>query len=156
MRPPSCTSGIDSAVSNQRARILRAEADYDSEIIEARDLKRVRDAAEARIQELEAERLMQSRAGALSPILGVDDLSDEDKLVVARARKVEQFLTQPMFVARQFTGREGRYVKIQDTVRGFRLILDGEVDHIPEPLFYLAGSMDDVFERYEAYERELA
>ena len=67
------TAGIDSAVSNQRARILRAEADYDSEIIEARDLKRVRDAAEARIQELEAERLMQSRAGALSPILGVDD-----------------------------------------------------------------------------------
>lgn len=66
-------AGIDSAISDQRARILRAEADYDAEIIEARDLKRVRDAAEARIQELEAERLMQSRAGALSPILGVDE-----------------------------------------------------------------------------------
>ncbi|WP_346922186.1 recombinase family protein [Glutamicibacter creatinolyticus] len=66
-------AGIDSAISDQRARILRAEADYDAEIIEARDLKRVRDAAEARIQELEAEKLMQGRAGALSPILGVDD-----------------------------------------------------------------------------------
>ncbi|UJH69404.1 hypothetical protein [Ornithinimicrobium sp. INDO-MA30-4] len=66
-------AGIDSAISDQRARILRAEADYDSEIIEARDLKRVRDAAETRIQELEAEKLMQGRAGALSPILGVDD-----------------------------------------------------------------------------------
>ena len=66
-------AGIDSAISDQRARILRAEADYDAEIIEARDLKRVRDAAEARIQELEAERAMQGRAGALSPILGVDD-----------------------------------------------------------------------------------
>ena len=66
-------AGIDSAISDQRARILRAEADYDAEIIEARDLKRVRDAAEVRIQELEAERLMQGRAGALSPILGVDD-----------------------------------------------------------------------------------
>jgi F-type H+-transporting ATPase subunit beta len=82
-------------------------------------------------------------------ILGIDELSDDDKLLVARARKIEQFLSQPMMVAQQFTGREGRYVKIKDTIRGFRMILNGEVDHIPEQLFYMAGPMEDVFERYE-------
>ncbi len=81
-------------------------------------------------------------------ILGIDELSDDDKLLVARARKIEQFLTQPMVVAEQFTGRPGRYVKVKDTVRGFRMILDGEVDHIPEQLFYMAGTMDEVMERY--------
>jgi F-type H+-transporting ATPase subunit beta len=87
-------------------------------------------------------------------ILGIDELSDDDKLLVARARKIEQFLSQPMVVAQQFTGREGRYVKIKDTVRGFRMILDGEVDHIPEQMFYMAGPMDDVFARYEAAQKE--
>ncbi|MCC6613268.1 MAG: F0F1 ATP synthase subunit beta [Anaerolineae bacterium] len=82
-------------------------------------------------------------------ILGIDELSDDDKLLVARARKIELFLSQPMFVAAQFTGRDGRYVKVKDTVRGFRMILDGEVDHIPEQLFYMAGPMDDVLARYE-------
>ncbi len=83
-------------------------------------------------------------------ILGVDELSDDDKLLVARARKIEQFLTQPMVVAEQFTGRPGRYVHVGDTVRGFRMLLDGEVDHIPEQMFYMAGPMDEVIERYEA------
>ncbi len=82
-------------------------------------------------------------------ILGVEELSDDDKLLVARARKIENFLSQPMVVAAQFTGREGRYVKIKDTVRGFRMILDGEVDMIPEGLFYMAGPIEDVLERYE-------
>lgn len=82
-------------------------------------------------------------------ILGIDELSDDDKLLVARARKIEQFLTQPMVVAEQFTGRPGRYVKIKDTIRGFRMILDGEVDYVPEQLFYMAGTMDEVLERYE-------
>jgi F-type H+-transporting ATPase subunit beta len=82
-------------------------------------------------------------------ILGVEDLSDDDKLVVARARKLENFLTQPMFVAKQFTGREGRYVKLADTVRGCRMILDGELDHVPEQLFYMAGPIEDVLERLE-------
>lgn len=89
-------------------------------------------------------------------ILGVDDLSDDDKLAVARARKIQQFLTQPMFVAKQFTGRDGRYVKIRDTVAGFRFILAGEADHIPEPLFYLAGTMDEIIERYDQYEHEVS
>ncbi len=86
-------------------------------------------------------------------ILGVDELSDDDKLVVARARKIEQFLTQPMVVAEQFTGRPGRYVKVKDTVRGFRMILDGEVDYIPEQQFYMAGAIDEVIERYETAEK---
>lgn len=82
-------------------------------------------------------------------ILGIDELSDDDKLLVARARKIELFLSQPFFVATQFTGREGRYVKVKDTVRGFRMILNGELDHVPEQLFYMAGPMDDVLERYQ-------
>ncbi len=82
-------------------------------------------------------------------ILGIDELSDDDKLLVARARKIELFLSQPFFVATQFTGREGRYVKVKDTVRGFRMILEGELDHIPEQLFYMAGPIEDVLERYD-------
>ncbi len=82
-------------------------------------------------------------------ILGVEELSDDDKLLVARARKIENFLSQPMRVAAQFTGREGKYVRIKDTVRGFRMILDGEVDQIPEADFYMAGPIEDVLERYE-------
>ncbi len=87
-------------------------------------------------------------------ILGVDELSDEDKQIVARARRVELFLSQPFFVATQFTGREGRYVPVRDTVRGFRMILDGELDHIPEEMFRMAGPIEDVLERYEQSEKE--
>ncbi len=83
-------------------------------------------------------------------ILGIDELSDDDKALVARARKIELFLTQPMVVAEQFTGREGRYVRLRDTIHGFRMILDGEVDHIPEQMFYMAGPIEEVIERYEA------
>ncbi len=81
-------------------------------------------------------------------ILGVEELSDDDKVLVARARKMENFLSQPMFVAEQFTGQAGRYVSIRDTVRGFRMILDGEVDQIPEQDFYMCGPIEDVQERY--------
>jgi F-type H+-transporting ATPase subunit beta len=82
-------------------------------------------------------------------ILGIDELSDDDKLLVSRARKIEQFLSQPFYVATQFTGREGRYVKVKDTVAGFRTILKGDVDHIPEQMFYMAGGIDEVLQRYE-------
>jgi F-type H+-transporting ATPase subunit beta len=82
-------------------------------------------------------------------ILGIDELSDDDKLLVARARKIEQFLSQPFKVAEQFTGREGKYVKVKDTVRGFRMILDGELDHVSEQLFYMAGPIEDVLKRHE-------
>jgi len=76
-------------------------------------------------------------------ILGVDELSEDDKLIVSRARKIERFFSQPMSVAQQFTGLEGRYVSLKDTVRGFREILDGEHDDLPEQAFMMVGSIDD-------------
>ncbi len=80
-------------------------------------------------------------------ILGMDELSDEDKLVVARARKVQRFLSQPFHVAEQFTGVPGKYVKIEDTVRGFREILDGKHDEIPEQAFLMCGTIEEVLEK---------
>jgi len=77
-------------------------------------------------------------------ILGLEELSAEDRIIVSRARKVQRFLSQPMFVAAQFTNREGRYVPISETVRGFRAILDGQVDHFPEQAVYMQGTIDDV------------
>lgn len=77
-------------------------------------------------------------------ILGMDELSDEDKLTVARARKVQRFLSQPFFVAEQFTGRSGKYVKRADTVRSFKEILEGKYDHVPEGKFYMVGSIEEV------------
>jgi len=85
-------------------------------------------------------------------ILGVDELSEDDKAIVARARRIQFFLSQPFHVATQFTGREGRYVPVKDTVRGFRMILDGELDHIPEQMFMMAGPIEDVLERYREAE----
>ncbi|MBN1202421.1 MAG: F0F1 ATP synthase subunit beta [Anaerolineae bacterium] len=82
-------------------------------------------------------------------ILGIDELTEEDRHMVGRARRLQYFLSQPMFVAEQFTGREGRYVSVNDTVRGARMILDGEVDHIPEQVFYMAGPIEDVLDRYD-------
>jgi len=82
-------------------------------------------------------------------ILGIDELSEDDKLAVARARKIQRFFSQPMFVAEQFTGRPGRYVPVGDTVAGFRRILDGEFDDVPEGYFYMAGGIDEVFERFK-------
>ncbi|HAJ35047.1 MAG TPA: F0F1 ATP synthase subunit beta [Chloroflexi bacterium] len=82
-------------------------------------------------------------------ILGVEELSEDDKLIVARARKIQRFLTQPMFVAAQFTGRDGRYVKIEDTVRGFREILEGKHDDLPEQAFYMVGTIEEAVEAAE-------
>jgi F-type H+-transporting ATPase subunit beta len=79
-------------------------------------------------------------------ILGIDELSEDDKLTVARARKIQRFFSQPMFVASQFTGRDGRYVSISETVRGFKMILDGELDDIPEQAFYMIGAIDEAIE----------
>jgi F-type H+-transporting ATPase subunit beta len=79
-------------------------------------------------------------------ILGVEELSEDDKLIVARARKMQRFLTQPMYVAAQFTGRDGRYVKIEDTVRGFQEILDGKHDDLPEQAFYMVGTIEEAIE----------
>ncbi|NPV76824.1 MAG: F0F1 ATP synthase subunit beta [Anaerolineae bacterium] len=79
-------------------------------------------------------------------ILGVDELSEDDKVIVSRARKIERFFSQPMFVAEQFTGRPGRYVPLRETVRGFREILEGKHDDLPEQAFYMVGSIDDALE----------
>lgn len=76
-------------------------------------------------------------------ILGIDELSDEDKLTVARAQKIERFLSQPMFVAEVFTGQSGKYVKIEDTVRGFKEILDGKHDSLPQQAFYMVGTIEE-------------
>ncbi|MCL4396438.1 MAG: F0F1 ATP synthase subunit beta [Chloroflexi bacterium] len=81
-------------------------------------------------------------------ILGIEELSEDDKLTVARARKIEKFLSQPMRVAEVFTGRPGAYVSIKETVRGFKMILDGELDDIPEPYFYMRGTIDEVQETF--------
>jgi F-type H+-transporting ATPase subunit beta len=80
-------------------------------------------------------------------ILGMDELSEDDKTVVARARKIQRFLSQPFFVAEQFTGMPGKYVDIKDTVRGFREILDGKHDGIPEQAFYMVGTIEDAIEK---------
>ena len=82
-------------------------------------------------------------------ILGIEELSDEDRQVVARARRIQRFLTQPMSVAEVFTGQEGRYVPIRDTVRGFREILDGQHDSLPEQAFYMVGTIDEAVQRAE-------
>ena len=82
-------------------------------------------------------------------ILGIEELSDEDKLVVARARKIQRFLSQPFFVAEQFTGRPGKYVPVEETVRGFREIVDGKHDDKPEQAFYMAGPIEEVVLRAE-------
>ncbi len=79
-------------------------------------------------------------------ILGLDELSDEDKLIVSRARKIQRFFSQPFFVAQQFTGLEGKYVKLEDTIRGFREVIDGKHDDIPEQAFFMAGGIEDVIQ----------
>ncbi len=82
-------------------------------------------------------------------ILGMDELSDSDKLIVSRARRIQRFLSQPFSVAAQFTGMEGKYLPLKETVRGFKEILEGKHDHIPEQMFLFAGSIDEVVEKYE-------
>jgi len=87
-------------------------------------------------------------------ILGVEELSEEDKLTVARARKIQRFLTQPMFVAEQFTGTPGKYVPVADTVRGFKEILEGKYDDLPEQAFYMVGPIEEVVEKARRLEQE--
>ena len=87
-------------------------------------------------------------------ILGVEELSEDDKLLVSRARKIERYLSQPFFTAQQFTGREGRYVPLRETVRGFREILDGKHDDLPEQAFYMVGAIEEAVEIGERMKRE--
>ena len=82
-------------------------------------------------------------------ILGMDELSDEDKTTVARARRIQRYLSQPFFVAEQFTGQPGKYINVEDTVKGFKKILDGELDHLPENAFYMVGTIEEAEEKGE-------
>jgi F-type H+/Na+-transporting ATPase subunit beta len=87
-------------------------------------------------------------------ILGIDELSDEDRLVVQRARKIERFLSQPMFVAEAFTGQVGKYVKLEDTIKGFIEILAGKHDELPEQAFYMVGAIDEAVAKARQVEGE--
>ena len=87
-------------------------------------------------------------------ILGMDELTEEDKILVARARRIQKFLSQPFFVATQFTGIEGKYVKLEDTIESFERVADGEFDHLPEQAFYMKGGIDDVIAAGEALAKE--
>jgi F-type H+/Na+-transporting ATPase subunit beta len=89
----------------------------------------------------------------LIAILGMDELSEEDKLTVSRARKLERFLSQPFFVAEQFTGNPGKYVEVKDTVKGFKEILDGKHDEVPEQAFYMVGTIEEALEKSERLKR---
>jgi F-type H+-transporting ATPase subunit beta len=80
-------------------------------------------------------------------ILGMEELSEEDKLIVARARRIQRFLSQPFFVAEQFTGSAGRYVSLSDTIQGFKEIIEGKHDELPEQAFYMVGKIDEVVEK---------
>ncbi len=89
-------------------------------------------------------------------ILGMDELSPEDRLAVARARKIQRFLSQPFHVAEVFTGSPGKYVPLADTIRGFKMIVDGECDHLPEQAFYMVGGIDEAFEKADALQSKAA
>jgi F-type H+-transporting ATPase subunit beta len=80
-------------------------------------------------------------------ILGMDELSEDDKLIVTRARKIQRFLSQPFFVAETFTNTPGKYVPLKETIRGFKAIVDGEFDHLPEQAFYMVGAIEEAEEQ---------
>lgn len=87
-------------------------------------------------------------------ILGIDELSEEDKLTVTRARKIQKFLSQPFFVAESFTGKPGKFVKLHDTIKGFKMIIDGQMDDVPEQAFYMVGSIEEVFEKTDQMKKK--
>ena len=86
-------------------------------------------------------------------ILGMEELSEEDRVAVARARKIQRFLSQPFHVAEQFTGMPGKYVAVSETISGFREVIAGNLDHIPEQAFYMVGNLDEVLEKAETMQR---
>jgi F-type H+-transporting ATPase subunit beta len=86
-------------------------------------------------------------------ILGMDELSEEDRTIVSRARKIQRFLSQPFHVAEQFTGTPGKYVSINDTIAGFKELIAGNVDHIPEQAFYMVGNLDEAMEKAQQMQR---
>jgi F-type H+-transporting ATPase subunit beta len=89
-------------------------------------------------------------------ILGMDELSEDDKLVVARARKIQRFLSQPFHVAEVFTGSPGKLVSLEDTIKGFKGIVNGDYDHLPEAAFYMVGSIEEAVEKAKKLAAEAA
>ncbi len=87
-------------------------------------------------------------------ILGMEELSEEDKVTVQRARRIQRFLSQPFFVAEQFTGTPGRYVSLPDTVRSFKALIEGEYDDLPEAAFYMAGPIEEAVEKAKEMQKE--
>ena len=85
-------------------------------------------------------------------ILGIDELSEEDKVIVSRARRIQRFLSQPFFVAEQFTGIEGKYVPVDETIASFKGICEGEYDHLPEQAFFLVGGIEEAIEQAKTIE----
>ena len=85
-------------------------------------------------------------------ILGIDELSEEDKLIVSRARKIQRFLSQPFFVAEQFTGIKGKYVKLEDTIKGFKMICEGKCDELPEQAFFMVGTIEEAIDKAKLLE----
>jgi F-type H+-transporting ATPase subunit beta len=123
--------------------------DSTSRILDARYVGEEHYAVARRVQEiLQRYRNLQD----IIAILGVDELSEEDKVAVARARKIERFLSQPFFVAEQFTGIKGKYVPVEETISSFRALVEGEYDHLPEQAFYMVGSIEEA----EAQAKQLA
>jgi F-type H+-transporting ATPase subunit beta len=84
----------------------------------------------------------------------MDELSEEDKLTVGRARKIQRFLSQPFFVTKQFTGMDGRYVKLEDTIKAFKELVDGKHDALPEQAFYMVGTIEEALEKAEKMKKE--
>jgi F-type H+-transporting ATPase subunit beta len=120
--------------------------DSTSRILDARYIGEEHYAVARRVQEiLQRYKDLQD----IIAILGVDELSEEDKLIVARARKIQRFLSQPFFVAEQFTGIEGKYVPVAETIRGFNMIAEGELDHLPEQAFYMVGGIEEAIAQGE-------
>ena len=86
-------------------------------------------------------------------ILGIDELSEDDKIVVARARKIQKFLSQPFHVAEQFTGIPGKYVSLKDSIRSFKMIVNGELDHLPEQAFFMVGTIEEAIEQAKSQQQ---
>jgi F-type H+-transporting ATPase subunit beta len=125
--------------------------DSTSRILDARYIGEEHYAVARRVQEiLQRYKSLQD----IIAILGVDELSEEDKLIVSRARKMQRFLSQPFFVATQFTGIEGKYVEVADTIRGFKMIAEGELDHLPEQAFYMVGGIEEAIEAGEKLQKQ--
>jgi F-type H+-transporting ATPase subunit beta len=129
---PSWVSIRQSVRSNRSSRILDPRIVGDDHYNTAQDVKRV----------LQRYKDVQD----IIAILGIDELPEQDKLIVSRARKIQRFLSQPFHVAEQFTGIPGKLVPIEETIRGFREIVDGKHDDIPEQAFYMKGTIDEVVE----------